>query len=194
MIEMLLTMVLMSGFFYLCFPKEMFNRMMNDIRRSKGKAAALRDQIREAANRLDVEKAVSEYRPGITQEDLNAADWNKPWPSVALIEEEQVRIAHYLLPIWQGARFPQTTRYFVRINTEKVWLELQGRLHQKVFGELDLPPFFDLNRDPNGLIMFEMTRHDTDHYGQEEWIGVRSRWIYGRNPPQLSDPLSGAAT
>lgn len=193
-IEILLTMALMSGFFYLCLPKDILGRMRADVRRSCNRAAELTDQIRSARDRLDVEKAVSEYQPGITQADLNAVDWSKPWPAAAVIEQEQARIARYLMPIWQDAGFPNTRRHTVRIKTEKIWLRLQGSLHQKVFGALELPPFFDLKRDPNGLILFEMTRHDTDHYGNEEWIGVNSRWIYGRNPPRLSDPLSEATT
>lgn len=192
--EILVTMALMSVFFYFCFPKEMFLRMMDDIARSKDKIAEQTAEMRNARRQLDSRKAIADYQPGLTQAELNAVDWGKPWPSVTLIEQEQARMARYLLPIFEEAGFPTRKTRAIRNEVERNWLELQGKLHQKVFGALELPPFFDLLRDPRGLIMFEMTRHDTDHYGNEEWIGVKSRWIYGRNPPQLSDPLSEVAT
>lgn len=149
----------------------------------------------EAALRLlDLDRIVRGYQPGLTQKSLNLVDWKTPWPTVTLIEQERTRIARYLEEHWRQANFPEQPVFLVRLGMEKVWGKLQGRIHQRVFGRLDLPPFFDLKRDPNGLILFEMTRHDTDHFGNEEWIGVNSRWIYGRNPPQLRDPLSEAAT
>lgn len=193
MIEVMIAMVLMSAFFYFVFDWGMFNKMMLDIRRSKERTVSQKQQCTEAIRRLSVEAAETAYQPAISQEALNAVDHSNPWPAASLIEQEQARIAQYLLPIWRNAGFPDKPPRIVRRQMEQVWLNLQGRLHQKAFAHLELPSFFDVQRDKNGLIMFEMTRPDRDHYGNEQWIGVQSRWIYGRNPPQLSDPLMEGA-
>lgn len=177
--------------------RSLWNALMAPGRSMRLRAEKLKEQqarFEAALKHLNLDRIVGDYQPGLTQELLDTKDWKTPWPTAELIEQERTRIARYLEEHWRQADFPEQPVFLVRVGMEKVWGGLQGHIHQRVFGRLDLPPFFDLQRDPNGLILFEMTRHDTDHYGNEEWIGVNSRWIYGRNPPQLSDPLSEAAT
>lgn len=174
----------------------LWNALMAPGRAMHRRAERMKEQQQQfdaALKNLDLDRIVEGYESRLTQKSLNSADWETPRPTVELIEHERARIAQYLQRHWNKAGFPEQPVFLIRAGMEKVWVKLQGRIHQYVFGRLDLPPFFDLSRDPNGLIMFEMTRHDTDHYGNEEWIGVNSRWIYGRNPPQLRDPLSEGA-
>jgi len=150
-----------------------------------------RFQFEAALKRFDLDRIVDGYRPVLTQKSLKSVDWKAPWPTVRLVEQERTKIAYYLRDHWNEAGFPEKPVFLIRVGMEKVWSKLQGRIHQRVFSRLDLPPFFDLKRDRHGLIMFEMTLKDTDQYGHEEWIGVQSKWIYGRNPPVFQDPLAG---
>ncbi|MDA7966218.1 hypothetical protein [Ruegeria sp.] len=154
---------------------------------------AQRIQFEEAMKQLDLDRIVQGYKPKLAQRALDAVDWKTPWPSADLIEQERSLIARYLEAHWDRAKFPERPGFIVRAGMEKVWAKLQGRIHQHVFGQLDLPLFFDLTRDPAGLVMFEMTYRDTDRHGREQWIGRQSKWIYGRTPPAFANPLSGGA-
>ena len=148
-----------------------------------------KEQFQSALKQLDLERIEAGYRSDLDQRTLEAVDWKKPWPTARLIETERSKIAHYIEDHWAEAGFPGDPGMIVRKSMQVVWAKLQGRLHQRTFGTLELPAFFDIQRDPNGLILFERTRRDTDQYGTEEWIGQQSHWIYGHNPPQFSDPL-----
>jgi len=129
-----------------------------------------------------------EYSPVLQQADLDACDQRTPWPSVRLIEDELDRIEAYLRPIFMEAGFPFGARSFlVRKNVELVWAQGKGTIHQAVFGNLDLPEFFDLHRDFHGLLLFEKTRKHRDRHGKVEWIGVQSQWRYGRFKPVFGE-------
>lgn len=150
-----------------------------------------REQFEAALKRLDLERIEAEYLSDLTQTRLEAVDWKAPWQTARLIEIERTKIARHAESFFLQADFPEAPNIIVRKGMETVWAKLQGRIQQRVFGRLSLPSFYDLHRDPHGLILFERTRRDTDQYGTEQWIGRQSSWIYLRNPPQFSDPLGG---
>ena len=135
-----------------------------------------------------VVRVKEEYCPVLTQADLDACDQRTPWPSVRLVEDELDRIEAYLRPIFVEAGFPFEARSFlVRKNVDLAWAQGKGTIHQAVFGKLELPEFFDLRRNIHGLLLFEQTRKHKDRHGKIDWIGVQSKWRYGRFKPVFGE-------
>ncbi|WP_299501364.1 hypothetical protein [uncultured Roseobacter sp.] len=136
----------------------------------------------------DVDRIKEKYSPLLTQADLDDCDQRTPWPSVRLIEDELDRIETYLRPIFVEAGFPFEARsLLVRNSVDLAWARGKGTIHQEVFGNLELPEFFDLGRNIHGLLLFEQTRKHKDRHGKTDWIGMQSQWRYGRFKPVFGE-------
>lgn len=136
----------------------------------------------------DVVRIKEKYNPVLTQADLDNCDQRTPWPSVRLIEGELDRIEAYLSPIFLEAGFPFEARsLLVRNSVDLAWARGKGTIHQEVFGNLELPEFFDLRRNTHGLLLFERTRKHKNRHGKTEWIGLQSQWRYGHFKPAFGE-------
>ena len=170
--------------------RELFAKPFNFDHR-KSSTAVEKEQLKEAIRKLkknDVVRIREGYRPVLTQADFDACDQRTPWPAARLVEEEMDRIEAYIRPIFDEAGFPFGARSsLVRKNVELAWVQQKGVIHQFVFGNLNLPEFFDIGRSFHGLILFEQTRKNKDRHGKTDWIGVQSQWRYGRFKPVFGE-------
>ena len=121
------------------------------------------------------------YQPGLTQAELDAAKRSYPAPTDELLRAEMLRIRTYLEPLTSD--WPLDTKLRLMKQTmQRVWGEMQGRLHIQVFGAMDLPRFYRIH---HSFCSYEATALRRDQFGQSRHIGIQSGHDYGQVKPIL---------
>jgi hypothetical protein len=146
------------------------------------------DALHKGTYRLEprLRELCENYRPELTQADLEAARQTYPAPTDELLRAEMLRIRAHLEPL--TADWPLDTKFrLLKQTMQRVWGEMQGRLHVQVFGAMDLPSFYRIH---HSFCSYEATVLRRDQFGQSRHIGFQSGHDYGQVKPILWRPLT----
>lgn len=122
---------------------------------------------------------LSNYRPTLTQEEVNKVTWETPDPVAGLLEEEIHRIRSILRPLMRDAGFPLGTKNKVLDNQmDGVWERAHAAFHQKAFGHLILPSYFSFQE--NGTLNYEPIFWEKE-FMYEGYVGRYSRHRYSND-------------
>lgn len=137
------------------------------------------DALADAVRRLSAlaVPVYASYRPQTTQDMLDAVSWQTPAEVEKLLRAECVRIRKEIEPLIYKAGFQLDTKdQLLRRQMTAAFCDVLRPLHRKAFGDLRLPPFFDMRK---GLIDFEDTYiSTTKSFFSYPYVGVNSGYRY----------------
>lgn len=154
------------------------------VRSHRLQYAAFKDSLPMRDPRLT--ELCATYNPTLTQADLDRQPQDRPGPTSDLLRAEMLRIRDYLEPLTSDWPLDTTDRVLQALM-QKVWREMQERLHMRVFGSLELPRFY---RVYHGFCSYEATHLRRDQFGQMQHVGVQSGYTYGTRMPILWEHLT----
>lgn len=143
---------------------------------------------RSAHQRLldSVGHLIAAYEPGIRQEDVDAANWKSPVAAHHVLKPEVDRIRRYAWHSLRNLGFPIETEFDdLSVEMEKSAKHIIWHLHQKTFGGLRVPGFFQMS---GGLLDYETTFDTLTRFG---WASGQWHPVGARTAHRYDEPLYG---